>query len=325
MSVRITLLVRGSEECMQKKIRVAKSILQNNLQTKKGEQVLIITDDVSEEVASIFYHAGVELGNETLLIQMIARSKSGEEPPKTVGDAMKSADIVLCITKHSLTHTNARKQASESGARVATMPGVTLDMLEAGAILEDYTKVEKLTRKYCKLLDKGEKIKVEKENVALSFSIKDRKSIASTGVFYEKGESGNLPSGESYIAPIENSANGYMIIDGAIAGIGVLSEPITLIIENGRLVDASGDKGKKLLELLGEENGRTIAEFGIGTNKKARLTGNVLEDEKVFGTIHIAFGSNKSFGGKTEAGVHIDCVVKDPVVFIDNKRIHLTD
>jgi leucyl aminopeptidase (aminopeptidase T) len=75
------------------------------------------------------------------------------------------------------------------------------------------------------------------------------------------------------------------------------------------------------LELLGDGDGRTIAEFGIGTNKKARLTGNVLEDEKVFGTVHIAFGSNKSFGGVTEAGVHIDCVIKDPVVFIDGERV----
>lgn len=310
---------------MQKIIHVAKSVLQNNLQLKKEEQILIITDDELAEVADLFYHAGVELGNETLLVQMITRSKSGEEPPKTIGDAMKSSDVVLCITKHSLTHTNARRQASEAGARVATMPGVTLDMLEEGAILADYIEVEELTRKYCKLLDKGEQIKIEKGNVALTFSIKNRKSIPSTGVFYEKGESGNLPSGESYIAPIENSANGKIIIDGAIAGIGVLSEPITLTIENGRLVDASGNKGKRLLELLGDGDGRTIAEFGIGTNKKARLTGNVLEDEKVFGTVHIAFGSNKSFGGETEAGVHIDCVIKEPVVLIDNKIIHLTD
>jgi leucyl aminopeptidase (aminopeptidase T) len=112
-----------------------------------------------------------------------------------------------------------------------------------------------------------------------------------------------------------------MIIDGAVSNIGVLDEPIFLKIESGRLVEASGKNGQKLLELLGEGDGRTIAEFGIGTNKKARLTGNVLEDEKVFGTVHIAFGSNKSFGGTTDAGVHIDCIIKDPSVWIDSQRI----
>jgi leucyl aminopeptidase (aminopeptidase T) len=91
-----------------------------------------------------------------------------------------------------------------------------------------------------------------------------------------------------------------------------------LTVNNGRLTEATGNDGKRLLQLLGDGNGSIIAEFGIGTNKKARLTGNVLEDEKVFGTVHIAFGSNKSFGGTNEAGVHIDCVIKDPIVTIDD-------
>lgn len=108
-----------------------------------------------------------------------------------------------------------------------------------------------------------------------------------------------------------------MMIDGSVSNIGVLVEPMILKIEAGRLVDASGKSGQKLLELLGDGDGRIIAEFGIGTNKKARLTGNVLEDEKVFGTVHIAFGSNKSFGGRTDAGVHIDCIIKDPNVSIN--------
>jgi leucyl aminopeptidase (aminopeptidase T) len=92
---------------------------------------------------------------------------------------------------------------------------------------------------------------------------------------------------------------------------------------NGRLVDATGEAGKQLLDILGDGNGRILAEFGIGTNNKARLTGNIWEGEKVFGTVHIAFGSHKSFGGKTEAGVHIDCIIKEPVVFIDGVEILL--
>lgn len=304
-------------------IEVAKAVLNNNLQVNNNEEILIVTDFELTEIATIFYRAGVGMGNETLFMQMTTRTKSGEEPPNSVSEAMKTPEVVLCITKHSLTHTNARKKASAAGVRAATMPGITMDMLEEGAILADYAEVEKLTEEYCGLLEAGEQVKIVKGNAALSFSIKDRKSISSTGVFHEKGDSGNLPSGESYIAPLEKSANGSIIIDGAIAGLGVLETPITLNLKNGLLVGATGDKGKQLLELLGDGKGRTIAEFGIGTNKKARLTGNVLEDEKVFGTVHIAFGSNKSFGGETEAGVHIDCVIKDPTVFIDDKQITL--
>ncbi|GHH99365.1 aminopeptidase [Neobacillus kokaensis] len=306
---------------MQKYIDVAKSVLQQNLYVRKDEQVLIVTDSELLDIAEIFQAAGTELGNETVLMEMATRSKSGEEPPRIVSEAMRSADVVFCITKHSLTHTKARKEAAKGGSRIATMPGLTLDMLEEGAITADYSEVERLTAKYCEILGNGEQVEIRKGNDKLFFTIKGRKAIPSTGVFREKGESGNLPSGESYIAPLEDSANGTITIDGSISGIGVLNEPVTLHVENGKLAAASGEKGKQLLELLGDGEGRTIAEFGIGTNKKARLTGNVLEDEKVFGTVHIAFGSNKSFGGQTEAGVHIDCVIKEPIVFIDGERI----
>lgn len=299
---------------MQTLIGVATSILTHNLNVKENEHILIVTDPESYEIADIFYQAGIVLGNETQVIKMKTRTKSGEEPPRAVAEAMKAVEVVLCITHHSLTHTRARKEASTQGARVATMPGVTMDMLQEGAITADYSEVEELTAYYCELLDKGESVTIEKDHTKLTFSIKGRRGIPSTGVFREKGESGNLPSGESYIAPLEDSANGTIIVDGSIAGIGVLKEPITLTLEHGRLVDASGEAGKRLLEILGDGNGRIIAEFGIGTNKKARLTGNVLEDEKVFGTVHIAFGSNKPFGGTNEAGVHIDCVIKKPAV-----------
>lgn len=299
----------------------AKSVLLQNLTLKSGESVLIITDDEMQNIADLFYQASKELSNEAIIVKMPTRMKSGEEPPQMIGSLMKMADVILCVTEHSLTHTQARKGASEAGARVATMPGISLDMLENGAISADYNEVEELTEKYFQLLDRGEEVKIVKDNHQLTFSIKGRKGIRSTGVFKKKGESGNVPSGESYIAPIEDSANGTMMIDGSISNIGVLDEPIILKIEAGRLVNATGKNGKKLLEILGEGDGRTIAEFGIGTNKKARLTGNVLEDEKVFGTVHIAFGSNKSFGGNTEAGVHIDCIIVDPDVWIDLQKI----
>ncbi|SFD88172.1 Leucyl aminopeptidase (aminopeptidase T) [Lentibacillus persicus] len=302
-------------------VDTAKNVILQNLRFETGETVLIITDDDKKEIADLFYQASKELSDEAVIIKMPTRNKSGEEPPQMISGLMKMADVVLCVTKHSLTHTKARKEASEVGARVATMPGVTMNMLENGAISADYNEVQELTEKYCQILNSGENVKIAKDDYELTFSIKERKSISSTGVFKKPGESGNVPSGESYIAPIEDSANGNIVIDGAVSNIGVLDEPIKLKIESGRLIDATGKNGKKLLELLGDGDGRTIAEFGIGTNKKARLIGNVLEDEKVFGTVHIAFGSNKSFGGVTEAGVHIDCIIKSPDVWIDSQKI----
>ncbi|UJF15368.1 aminopeptidase [Jeotgalibaca sp. MA1X17-3] len=203
------------------------------------------------------------------------------------------------------------------------MPGITEEMLEEGAITANPTEIVVLTEKYTSKLNAASTVKVEKAGYSLNFSIEQRQGISSTGIFRNKGDSGNIPSGESYIAPVEDSANGQLLVDGSIAGLGKVKEPILLTIKQGRLMEATGELGKKLLEMLGEGNGRTIAEFGIGTNPAARITGIVLEDEKVFSTIHIAFGSNKPFGGVTEAGVHIDCVVTEPIVFLDGKRIEL--
>jgi leucyl aminopeptidase (aminopeptidase T) len=306
---------------MKNPIETAKNVLSNNLRLSTNENVLIITDDFKHEIAEFFYKAGKQMNHETILVKMPTRTKSGEEPPIMIAELMKLSDVALCITEHSLTHTQARKNASDSGTRIATMPGITMDMLEHGAITADYNEVEELTEKYAALLDDGEDVKIEKEGHKLTFSIKDRFGIRSTGIFKEIGSSGNVPSGEAYIAPIETSANGSILIDGAISNIGIIKKPVKLTIKSGQLIEATGEDGKRLLEILGEGSGRIIAEFGIGTNKRARITGNVLEDAKVYGTIHIAFGSNKSFGGVTEAGVHIDCIVKDPNVWIDGNKI----
>jgi leucyl aminopeptidase (aminopeptidase T) len=95
-----------------------------------------------------------------------------------------------------------------------------------------------------------------------------------------------------------------------------------LRIENGLLVAAEGDAGAALLELLGETTAsRNLAEFGIGTNDKARITGVILEDEKKVGTIHIAFGDNSTFGGTVQAGVHIDTVINAPQVTVGSAQI----
>ncbi|TDF94429.1 aminopeptidase [Paenibacillus piri] len=297
---------------------VSKSVLQNCLALREKESLLIVTDDAKKEIAESVYEAGKKLGAEAMMAVMKERSRSGEEPPAAIATAMANADVVLCITRHSLTHTQARKNAVNAGARLATMPGITEDMFLEGAIAADYSQVKQLTGKVTELLTKGSKVRIDKDGYSLTFSIAERQGIPSTGVYVNPGESGNLPSGEAYIAPVEGSGEGQIRIDGSIAGIGKLSSPVLLTIEHGRIVHADGQEAEQLLRILGDGDGRLLGEFGIGTNDKARITGVVLEDEKVYGTIHVAFGSNNTFGGTISAGVHIDGVVTKPDVFIDD-------
>ncbi|RKN83953.1 aminopeptidase [Paenibacillus ginsengarvi] len=301
---------------------VSKNVLLNCLALKANESFLVVTDEAKKHIAEAVCEAGKQLGAEAMLAVMKERSKSGEEPPAAIAAAMEKADVVLCITRHSLTHTQARKNAAKAEARLATMPGITEDMFLEGAIAADYAEVRELTGQVTELLTKGSSVRIEKDDYALSFSIAQRDGVPSTGVYVNPGESGNLPSGEAYIAPVEGSAEGQIQIDGSIAGIGTLSSPVLLTIKQGRIVQAEGgEAAERLLSVLGDGDGRLLGEFGIGTNKKARITGVVLEDEKVYGTIHVAFGSNNTFGGTVSAGVHIDCVVSKPDVYIDDVPI----
>ncbi|PGY09750.1 aminopeptidase [Bacillus sp. AFS031507] len=302
-------------------VEISKNVLQECLGLKANELFLVVTDDVKKELGESLYEAGKLLGAEAMLVVMKERKKSGEEPPASIAAAMVQSDVVVCITDHSLTHTQARKNAAASGTRIATMPGITEDMFLEGAISADYSKVKELTESVTELLTNGEIVRIEKDGYTLSFSIAERDGIPSTGMYLNPGESGNLPSGEAYIAPVERKADGQILVDGSFAGIGRLETPVLLTIEEGRIVQAEGNGAEKLLEILGDGDGRLLGEFGIGTNDKARITGVVLEDEKVFGTIHVAFGSNNTFGGTISAGVHIDGVVKKPDFYIDNQLI----
>ncbi len=101
-----------------------------------------------------------------------------------------------------------------------------------------------------------------------------------------------------------------LVVDGSIAGVGLVTNPFRLTVADGHLVEATGPEGEQLMELLTVHgpDGTNVAELGIGTNSKAILTGNILEDEKIFGTAHIAFGASAAIGGNVQVPVHLDVV-----------------
>ena len=138
-----------------------------------------------------------------------------------------------------------------------------------------------------------------KDGSQLSLRLEGRTPIASTGLIRKSGESGNLPSGEAYIAPVEGESRGNLVIDGSMAGVGRLKSPLKIKVEDGYATEISGRQAAQLAEALGPtKEARNIAELGVGTNRGAKLIGIVLEDEKVYGTVHVAFGENSTFGGE---------------------------
>lgn len=296
---------------------VAKRLLTDCMGLAPGEKTLIVVDDQSQAIGHSFYLAARELEAAPVLMLMPPTGVSGREPPELVARAMAQSDVVLCPTTHSLTHTKARIDASAAGARIATMPGITEEMFEKGAITADYAEVEKLTLRITGLLDKAETATIHKDGHTLTLSLKDRKGLPSTGVYKKPGQSGNLPSGEAYIAPVETGSNGTMTIDGSMVGVGKLTSPLTVHLKDGKLTKIEGEQAAGLDVLFAQPENGVLCELGIGTNSAAILCGVILEDEKVYGTVHIAFGTNTSFGGTNKAGCHMDGVITGATLLLD--------
>jgi leucyl aminopeptidase (aminopeptidase T) len=230
---------------------------------------------------------------------------------------------VLGPTVQSLSHTAARRRASEAGARVATLPGVTEEML-ARVMSADMDGLRRRGRAVADALDRaGEAVIRSGEDAELHLGIEGRAAIPDAGELTEPGAFGNLPCGEGFVAPVEGTSWGTLVVDGSIAGVGLVDEPVELVVAAGHLTAARGVQGMALMELLTAhgEDGTNVAELGIGTNEKARVSGNILEDEKILGTCHVAFGASAAIGGTVQVPVHLDCVVLKPTVELDGEPI----
>lgn len=293
-------------------------VLEDCLDVKEKETVLIVTDDNKLAIGESLYDEAKAMKAEAMLMVMKPRKVSGEEPPLAIAEAMKAADVIICPTTSSLTHTNAKINAVKAGARFASMPGITEEMFMEGAITADYNEVERLTLEFTELLTNAKEAKIIKDGYSLTMNLEGRKGIPSTGIYKNPGEAGNLPSGEAYIAPVEGTSEGEIIIDGSMVGMGILEEPVYVKVKDGKIIELKGKNTEKVNILLENDNNSSLGELGIGTNPAARLTGVILEDEKIYGTVHIAFGTNTSFGGTIKADCHIDGVILKPTLYLDD-------
>ncbi|NSW75209.1 MAG: aminopeptidase [Candidatus Atribacteria bacterium] len=295
---------------------------------KVGESVLVVTDTGKLKLAESFVLALHTLGVDGTLLIMTPRSHHAEEPPREVKAALSACDVALLVTTMSLTHTHARMEATAKGVRIASMPGLTEDMMTVGAMTADYQEVSELSWKLTRLMEKTRMVEITTDKgTNLRMSLEGRKPglPPDDGLYREKGRWGNLPAGEVYIAPVEESVEGVAVIDGSMSPMGLLSEPIRLTIRRGRVVEIQGGKEAQalsnFLENLGDPNAYVVGELGIGTNHKARVTGNILEDEKAFRTVHIALGMNVDMGGVIESKTHNDGIICNPTVKFDGTMV----
>ena len=301
----------------------ARNVLKYCMDLKKNERFLIVSDPNKLDMADIFLKEAERITKNSAIILSKPALENGQEPNRIIGDAMRLADVAIFATTRSFSHTDARRDAIKKGVRIASMPGITYNMLNSGGLTADYRIVKKITERVGQLFKDAEEVRVTTKNgTDIIMDVTNRKIFLDTGVYRKRGEWGNLPAGEVCMAPVEGTTNGTLIVDGSI--MEKLTKPIEIKIKDGRIVEMSSgaleEKLRKAFKRTGK-NSMQVAEFGIGTNPKAISRGIVLEDEKVLGTAHLAFGNNKSFGGKLDFKIHIDGVFKRPTIWIDNKKI----
>jgi len=202
------------------------------------------------------------------------------------------------------------------------MPEITEDMMRIGELTADYKDIANRTMKIAKILEKGKNVEITTPSgTRLTMNIEGRTPDRDTGLFHKPGDWGNLPAGEACLAPVEGTTRGTLVIDTMGK---IVKQPLIITVKNGRVQRFQGPDAAQLEALLksADKNAYNIAELGIGTNPNARLTGVVLEDEKVLGTVHIALGDNTSYvGGHTKSKIHEDGILLQPTVKIDGRLI----
>ena len=144
---------------------------------KSSDSVLVITDEGKKEIGETLFRAAMEITPNVLLVVMPETSQHGAEPIKRVRDLMKTSDVIFAPTTNSITHTRARRMATKAGARIATMPGITNDMMSKGGLTADFTEIRSRIKKvYGRIKNKKHVYVTSNEGTNLEFSI-ERRSI----------------------------------------------------------------------------------------------------------------------------------------------------
>ncbi len=296
------------------------TVIHRCLGVKDSEDVLVIVDPAKLEIGEALHDEARRAGAEAVLAIIDERATDGTEPPRPVAAALSNCDVYIAPTTRSLSHTAARKRASEAGARGATMPGISAEML-ARVMAVDFERMAVRSQKVAALLDDGRQARVTcPRGSDVTFDLTGRPGISDDGDLTARGAFGNLPCGEGFIAPADGEGR---IVAASVGSLGISDEPVMLTISAGRLVQADGGLGPELMDRLEAhgELGTNLAELGVGTNDRARLTGFVLEDEKILGTVHVAFGASAGIGGSVSVPIHLDVVVLEASLEIDGQAV----
>mgnify|MGYP002760475606 FL=1 len=302
----------------------SETIVNQCLDVKEDEKVVVLNDSNDEELMDALLDVLADRGIDHELVEFEEPESHGAEPPELVARKMKNFDVIIAPTMKSLSHTEARKEANKAGARVATLPTVSREIWES-SLQADYERVKEITEKAYSILKDAEEVRITTPSgTDLTFDVEIDTYHNDTGIIHEDGGFGNLPAGEPNGYPLNIS--GTLVLDHFQFSPGAKK----VEIKDGEVVALENKEGENSTELekAFEEHpcAKKIAEFGFGTNPEAKLMGNTLQDEKVLGTVHIAFGDNCSYvpegdERRNPCDIHWDSVCEKPTVWFGDTKV----
>jgi leucyl aminopeptidase (aminopeptidase T) len=307
----------------------AKTAVEQCMNLQPDESCAIVTDEERKAIAEALYTVASDVTDDTVMFRYPPGDQHGEEPPEPVAAGIKGADVVLAPTTKSLSHTTARVEATEAGARMATLPGITDGVFLMG-LDADYDRIREECASVLQQVAGAEEIRVTSpQGTDITFEPGDHEWLEDTGIVHEPGDFSNLPAGEVFVSP--ETANGRVVVDGTMMPHGQLDEGqiIEYTVEDGQVTSIEDDALRAEVETAAEDAGDAaynLAELGIGTNVAVTdLVGSVLLDEKAGGTVHIAIGDDHGIGGDVTAPIHLDGILTEPTVYADGTEVTLPE
>jgi leucyl aminopeptidase (aminopeptidase T) len=294
---------------------------------KPHDKVLIISDEKTRWIGDAIERVAREVTARVTHQTIRGFTMHGQEPPEDVGAEMLASAVVFGVTKMSMAHSQARFKASQAGVRYLSLPDYSIEVLTSPALRADFRALTPLSKRLAELLTAGCTITLQTPSgTELTCDIRGREANAAPGWCWAPGSLASPPDAESNIALVEDGSRGTIVVDGSIpcAELGLLHSPVILTVEAGRVVRVQGEQTDtltRILDRLGNPATRVVAEFGIGLNPLARLRGLMLEDEGCLGTAHLGIGANATVGGKNCVPFHLDHIVRNVTVAIDDRII----
>lgn len=307
--------------------KAAETAVEQCLDVRGHETCVIVTDDKRQPIGEALYDAALDVTDDVTIVRYPPGPQHGAEPPEPVAAALREADAFLAPTTKSLSHTRARSDATDAGARGATLPGITEEVFVTG-LDADYDRIAVECASMLERVGDADEIHVTSpQGTDITFELGDRVWNDDTGIVHDPGEFSNLPAGEVFISP--ESADGTYVVDGTIRPHGLLDDgqTVTFEVEDGYITEISDDAIRAEVETAADQVGKNaynMAELGIGTNiGVTELIGSVLLDEKAGGTVHIALGDDAGIGGDNDAPIHMDGILREPTVYADGEVVPL--